>query len=359
MAGAQDARSRIYRANGEWIEESVGRLPARKTIKVKTNAGPIRLIGVPQDHITYIVRKHVRAASEEGARREFARLRFTVAQADGVAVFHGECGIRSYVGFDLNVPAQTTFAKLITSGGTITARNIAGKIEAITGSESIQLDGIGASAFASSGGGDIEIGSVGGDVQAETHGGNIHVASAGGYVIASSGGGAVVIGAGKNMKLQTGAGPIAVNKCTGQIKASTGGGSIELKDVDGPAQVESGGGPVHVGQVRGGLRVDTSSGQIVVSLAKGPTFTDSRLETSAGNIVVYIPADLAVTIRAAVEVPRGTGILTEFPGLKITNPDQWGSRETFAEGALNGGGPLLHVHTSKGTIEFKRTSGNK
>jgi DUF4097 and DUF4098 domain-containing protein YvlB len=354
-AVAQDSGSRVYRVNGQWIEEITGTLPAGKTVKVKTTAGPIQLNGASQDRITYTVRKYVRAASEDAARREFASLRFTATNTGNVAFFRGECGSRGYVGFDLKVPAQTSFVRLDTSGGTIAAKNIAGRVEAVTGGESIQLDQIGASAYASSGGGNIEIGNVGGDVRAETGGGSIHIGSAGGQVIASSGGGTVVVGRGKTMKLDTGAGSIQVNKCEGPIKASTGGGSIELIEVDGPAQVESGGGAIRLGSVRGGLHVGTGSGPIMVDLAKGgAAFTDSRLETSAGDIVVYIPDDLAVTIQAAVEVARGFGIRSDFAGLKITNGGQWGPRESFAEGALNGGGPLLHVHTTNGSIEIKR-----
>ena len=354
-AVAQDSSSHVYRVNGEWIEEINGTLPAGRMVKVKTTAGPIRLNGVQQDNITYTVRKHVRAGSEDAARREFANLRFTASNAGGVTLFRAECGSRGYVGFDLKVPVQTSYVRLDTSGGTIAASNIAGKVEAVTGGESIQLDEIGANVYASSGGGNIEIGKVGGDVQVETGGGSIHILSAGGHIIASSGGGTLIIGTGKTMKLATGAGSIQVNKCDGQIKASTGGGSVDLKDVDGPAQVESGGGSIHVGPVHGGLRVDTGSGPIVVDLAKGgAAFTDSRLETSAGDIVVYIPDDLGVTIQAAVEVARGLGIRSDFPGLKISRSQQWGPQEAFAEGILNGGGPILHVHTTNGTIEFKR-----
>jgi hypothetical protein len=355
-AVAQEPSSRVFHANGQWIEEIKGTLPAGKTIKVKTTAGPIRLTGTQQDSITYTVRKYVHAGSEEAARREFASLRFTTTNSGDTAMFRGECGDRGYVGFDLDVPAQTAFVRLDTSGGTIAARNIAGKVEAVTGGESIQLDNIGASAYASSGGGDIEIGKVGGDVRVETGGGNIHIDSAGGRIIASSGGGTLMIGAGKAMSLKTGGGTIQVSKCEGQIDASTGGGSIDLNAVGGPAQVDSGGGSIHVGPVSAGLHVNTGSGPIVVDLAKGRgAFTDSRLETSAGDIVVYIPDDLAVTIRAAVEVARGFGIRSDFPGLKITTGNQqWGPHETFAEGSLNGGGPVLHVHTTTGTIEFKR-----
>lgn len=359
-AVAQTSNSKVFRlGNGEWVEQLSGALPAKKMIKVSTTAGPIHLTGGQQSDITYTISKHVRAGSEESARRELARLRFTVNAAGETAVLRGECDSesRGYVGFDLNVPAQTAFAKLETSGGTISANNIAGKLHATTGGGSIQMDQIG-EGYASSGGGNIDVGKVERDVRVETGGGTIKIATVGGQIVASSGGGTLIIGTGKGMSLETGGGTIEVNKCTGEMKASTGGGSIYVKEVSGHAQVESGGGSIHVGPVRGGLRVETGSGPIVAVLANGGEgFTDSRLETSAGDIVVYIPDDLKVTIRAAVEVARGSGIHSDFSGLKITTPNQqWGPREVYAEGSLNGGGPVLHVHTTTGSIEFRRES---
>lgn len=356
-AVAQDTNYKIFRrSGGEWVEEINGTLTPGKTVRVKTTSGPIHLTGAQQKNITYTVRKFVRATSEDAAKREFAQLRFTVATAGDVAMLRGECGDRGYVAFDITVPTQTALARLETDGGTISAHNISGRVEAVTGGEAIQLDQIGGSVFASSGGGNIEIGKIGGDVRVETGGGRIEVASAGGHVVASSGGGTVMVGTAKTMKLETGAGSIRVNRCSGEIKASTGGGAIEVKDVDGPAVFESGGGSIRVGPIHGGLRVATGSGPIIADLAKGvAVFTDSRLETSAGDIIVYIPDDLGLTIRATVEGARGDGIESDFSNLKITKSNErWGPHEVYAEGALNGGGPILHVHTNSGTIEIRR-----
>lgn len=357
-AVAQDTNSKIFRLNGgDWVEEITGTLAPGKVVKIKTTSGPIRVTGGQQSNIVYTVRKHVRAGSIEAARKEFARLRFTVGNMGDTAFMRGECEAesRGYVAFDVTVPAKTAVARLETSGGTISAGNISGRVEAVTGGESIQLDQIGGSVIASSGGGNILIGKIGGDVHAETGGGKIEVVSAGGHVVASSGGGPVMVGTAKTMKLETGAGPIHVNQCTGEIKASTGGGTIEVNDVGGPAQFESGGGSIRAWSIRGGLRVDSVSGPIIAELAKGVSaFIDSRLETSAGDIVVYIPDDLGVTIRATVEAARGAGIQSDFSSLKITNGKDVWPREVYAEGPLNGGGPLLHVHTTSGTIEIKR-----
>src|SRR5215467_562587 len=121
-AVAQTSNSKIFRLNnGEWVEQLTGTLPAKKTIKVTTTAGPIHVTGGQQNDITYTVTKHVRAGSEESARREFARLRFTVNAAGDLALLRAECEGQwhGYVGFDLNVPAQTALAKLETSGGAV------------------------------------------------------------------------------------------------------------------------------------------------------------------------------------------------------------------------------------------------
>src|SRR5215471_3674284 len=200
-AVAQTSNSKIFRLNnGEWVEQLTGALPAKKMIKVTTTAGPIHLTGGQQNDITYTVSKHVRAGSEESARREFARLRFNVSSAGDVALLRGECDSesRGYVGFDLNVPAQTAFAKLETSGGAVSANNIAGRLHATTGGGSIQMDQIG-EGFASSGGGNIEVGKIERDVRVETGGGSIKIGNVGGQIIASSGGGTLIIGTGKGM----------------------------------------------------------------------------------------------------------------------------------------------------------------
>ncbi|HKW75958.1 MAG TPA: hypothetical protein VJN64_10585 [Terriglobales bacterium] len=358
VAVAQSENPRLHRAGNEWVQEVKGTLSAGKMMRVKSTAGSIRVQGADQNTVSYTIREHVRAGSEAAARREIEKLHFTALSSGDVVKLQADCegSNGGYIDFEVVVPAQTATLKLQTNGGAVTARNISGKVEATTGGGNIQLDQISGPITVASGGGTIEIGKVGNDVQVSTGGGNIRIGSAAGRVIASSGGGNLNIGAAKVMSLQTGAGSIKVEKCDGQLKAETGGGSIELSDIEGPAQIETGGGGIRVGPIRGGVQAETGSGPIVATLAPGKTFTDSRLETSVGDIVVYVPDGLGVTVRAAVEVARGQGIISDFPDLKISRPSGYGPRETFAEGSLNGGGPVLHVHTTTGNIEFRRKS---
>lgn len=342
--------SRLHRQGNEWIQEITGTLPASKLVRVKSSAGSIRAQGAAQNQVTFTVHEHVRAATEEGAKKELSRLKFSTYSA-GETVLRAECegSSHGYIDFDIQIPSQTPVVKLETEGGAVTARNLTGRLAVVTGGGDIRLDQIGGAVSIASGGGNIEVGKAGSDVNAATGGGNIHIDSAGGKVIANSGGGNLWIGDARVMSLQTGGGWIQVSKCQGQVKAETGGGSIDLRYVFGEAQIQSGGGGIKVGPISGGVHAETGSGPIVATLAGGKDFTDSRLETTVGDITVYVPDGLGVTVRANVDAARGAGIRSDFP-LKISSSNNVGLRETSAEGSINGGGPVLHVHTSTGNI---------
>jgi hypothetical protein len=61
-----------------------------------------------------------------------------------------------------------------------------------------------------------------------------------------------------------------------------------------------------------------------------------------------------VSIHASIDVANGKdAIRSELPGLRIQSEGgDYGPREIYAEGDLNGGGPTLKLHTSTGKIEF-------
>jgi len=83
-------------------------------------------------------------------------------------------------------------------------------------------------------------------------------------------------------------------------------------------------------------------------------FSDSTLETGVGDITVYLPSDLKVSVHAIIDVATSRdAIRSELPGIHISSEGaDYGPREVSAEGNLNGGGPVLKLHTSTGKIQF-------
>ncbi len=89
----------------------------------------------------------------------------------------------------------------------------------------------------------------------------------------------------------------------------------------------------------------------------GAERSDSDLETGAGDITVYLASDVAINVRASVDMGNGHRITSDFSDIRIASEgDKWGPKTLTAEGSLNGGGPMLKVHTSSGDICFKRAN---
>jgi hypothetical protein len=378
-----EENSRIYRDGSGWVQEITGSISAAKGLKLSSTEGSIQIQGGSSPNITYTIKKHVYRSSEESARRDLSAFEVKVSHRSDYVLVEGE-GSHSHgrfsVEFSLTVPKATSWVKLETMGGSVGVNGIDGWVKAETAGGAISVDHIGGPVTASTQGGSIHAGNVNNNVSLETAGGSISVGSIAGHIVANTSGGSVEIDDGKqNVSIETAGGSIRVKQCGGALTASTAGGTIDVGDVGSNASLESAGGGIHVVSAKGWVKANTASGPIrlsnisrgvIAETAAGPIeveftagrgqFTTSQLETAIGDIVIYLPSDLGVTVKAGIEVANGHGIVSDFPGLKITSEGgQYGPREVYAEGSLNGGGPVLKVHTTNGSITFRKTSESK
>jgi len=379
IAAAQ--QTRVFHEGDAWTEEVTGTLPAARTLKVQVDFGSVHIQGGSQQDITYVIRTHSYTSNEKQARREFEAYKINASSRGDVAAISGnwEGGHNHFCSgeFVIKVPRNLDLAKLETSGGGVMVSGIAGRVEAESGGGKIHLDDIGGSVRAETGGDSIEIGTVNGDLHLETGGGRINIANAKGRVDATTGGGNIMLASSaQDATLEAGGGNIEVKRCGGKLKVSTGGGNIELGDIAGPVEMETGGGSMRLGWAKGVVHAETGAGRIElnnISAARAQTgagaimakFTsasgdrsDSVLETSAGDIVVYIAPDVAMTIRASIDLANGHKIWSDFNDIRVTSEGgDWPGPKSFsAEGKLNGGGPTLKVRTTTGDIRFLRAS---
>ncbi len=376
LAVAQDAR--ISREGGAWGQEITGSLAAVKNLHVKLDMGSVVVHGGQQQGINYVVHTRAYTSSEEDARRQFGNYKISAYVRGDTAWIVGDWQgrhPRKFSGeFAINVPREIGLVKVETEGGNVDTIGIAGRVEAESGGGSIHLDDIGGGVAAETGGGSVDVGAVSGDIALHTGGGSIEVHHANGKLVASTGGGSVeIMSATQAASIETGGGGIEVHQCSGKVKASTGGGSIDLGDIGGGAEIDTGGGSIHLSSAKGHVeahtggggielygvpsaRADTGAGGITVKLVKtGAEPANSMLETSAGDITVYIASDVNISVRASVDLGSGHRITSDFPDIHIANEgDKWGPRTLSAEGKLNGGGPVLKVRTTTGDICFRR-----
>ena len=379
--GPCNVTARVYREGNAWVQEVTGTIAAGKMLSVQSALGSVQVHGAAQPNVTYTIKKKVFRGGEEQARHDMSRLVENVRRrGEMVAIeleWAGDHANRMSVEISATVPKETAAAHIETMGGSVDVKGLAGKVDARTAGGSITLDDIGGNAAAETMGGSIWAGNIGGVATLETAGGSINIGSVGGHLSATTSGGSISVGSGQqNITLETAGGSISVKQCNGQLSASTAGGSIDIGTVGGAASLESAGGSIRMNGAKGIVRVRTASGGIrLTRLNSGLTaetmagpieaefiagkgeFSDSRLETTVGDIIVYLPSDLPVTIKAAIEMANGHMIRSQFDGVNVTTEGgTYGPKTIFADGKLNGGGPVLKLHTTNGNIELRKTS---
>ena len=234
-------------------------------------------------------------------------------------------------------------AKLATEGGHIQVLDVAGDLNAFTAGGHINAGNIAGDALLHSGGGHIRAEQISGRADLQTDGGNITVGQAGSLV-----------------SVRTGGGQIDFGEVRGSVRAQTGGGGIRIMYVSGPMEVESSAGSICLTRVAGTVRAATAGGSIRAWInpdtpSSGGTVHlagVSQLTSGNGDIIVFLPRNLAADIDATVE-SGGERRIEADPALGLTMQASHGLGSVHAMCALNGGGAPLKLRTTSGTIHLR------
>src|SRR5215472_5796053 len=235
-------------------------------------------------------------------------------------------------------------ARLETEGGHIKVYGVSGDLTAFTAGGHINAGNITGDASLHSGGGHIRARQIGGRADLETVGGNITVGKAASFV-----------------SVHTGGGQIDFGEVAGSVRAQTGGGGIHVIYVSGPMEVESNGGSICLTGASGAVQAATTGGSITAWInpnappSQGPVRLEgaSQLSSGTGDIIVYIPRNLAVNLDVTV-VNGNEQQIEADSGLHLNLQGQAnGSGPVHAMAALNGGGAPLKLRTSGGKIRLK------
>jgi TonB family protein len=237
-----------------------------------------------------------------------------------------------------------TVAKIETQGGHITLGDVSGDLDAYTAGGHIVAGNIDGNARLRTGGGHIRASSIKGTARLETDGGNIAVGEAGSYVTVRTAGGQIDFG-----------------EVHGSVHAETGGGGIRVISVAGPMEVVSSGGSICLTRVANRVHAETGEGTITAWISPDATNNSpvvrlpgpSQLASHTGDIVVFLPRNIAMNIDATVDT-GGPGHIQADPSLPLSIQGQaQPNGPVHVLASLNGGGALLKLHTVDGKIQLQ------
>ncbi len=273
------------------------------SLHVETQGGEIRVTPSGDNLVKVTARQRIRADSEAEADDLLKKLDLKIEQTGNdisasakyesqTLGFHFGWWPPVTVDFIVAVPASFS-ADLHTSGGGITVGDLAGKVTARTS------------------GGGIKLGKLGSEIDARTSGGSV-----------------------------------TLDEARGTAKLHSSGGSITVGRVVGPAEISTSGGGIKIDSVEGSVQAHTSGGSVRAGIA-GPLKEDCSLSTSGGSVHVTVDKSAAFRLDAAT-----SGGSVEAAGLTITLEKSDRSRSRLS-GSVNGGGPVLKLRSSGGSIEVK------
>ncbi len=387
--GAIDAVAQVNVKRGEpqrvgnnWEERAECSAPMREASRliVRADFGSIHITPGAGANMTCQVRLRVYRSTEAKARRYLRSYELTLRAHESGLLLRGafppeSSGRRQSISaeFEITVPSRSSL-DLETQGGEIGVGSLHGSIQAVTAGGEIRAGDVTGAVRMETAGGSITLGSVTGPVEARTAGGSIRVGdvtgtavleASGGEITAgmvsgtlraeSAGGDLVLRGAFGTLEAQTAGGQIRIGEGGGRVVAQTAGGSIRLDGARGAVDVKTAGGSIDLLQLRSAVNASTAAGCIVAQIDAGQkTFAASKLETSAGDIRIYLPAELALNIEAVIDMATGHRIVSDFP-LQIQGDVQdFATTKVRGAGALNGGGEVLLIRTVAGNIEIRK-----
>jgi hypothetical protein len=330
---AASPQTSLKREGGSWTQTEQGSLSIDPTGQIKIMAaGDIRVRGGNTSRFTYQVTRKIRAARNSDARAMLERYPVTTSRSGRTALFQIACGPFATT-IEITVPRTLDASVIETLGGDIDVSDLNGAL------------------VAQASGGKINVGHVGGDIDIRAAGGAIVLGVIGGNARCLSGGGAISASEIRgDAVLETGGGDILLRKAGGKVRASTAGGGIEVLESHSTVVANTFGGPIEIGSAKG-VHCESASGSIVARFLPGITVFDSFLSTGSGDITVWIPSNLQISIRAQNE---GSGnvrtVTSDFPGLRVRSA----GAAVLGEVLINGGGPLLQLAGNGGRIYIRK-----
>ncbi|HKO04280.1 MAG TPA: TonB family protein [Candidatus Acidoferrales bacterium] len=320
--------------------------------------------------------------------------------SDGAVVIgraeKGRSSERFWVTLELDIPRASPL-EISTQGGSVDVGDIDGRLACDTAGGKIRVGRVGASARLQTAGGDVVVQDVAGDLTATTggghilagavhgsatlhsEGGHIRVARVDGVARIETGGGNIFLDhAGARLIATTAGGRIMVGEASGSLQARNGSGGIRVWKVAGPAHIQTDAGSIFLAGVTSPVSASTAAGGITALFetaappapsmppnpprpSDAPRLPDAprvvragtlgEFECNGGDIVIFLPKELSMTLDAAIEGGENYRIVVD-PALMLSlKTNGLLSGKTFrAEGMMGGGGPLLRLRANSGNI---------
>jgi hypothetical protein len=134
---------------------------------------------------------------------------------------------------------------------------------------------------------------------------------------------------------------------TAELKVEDYKSEIKIYGVQSSIRLKTYKGDIRIKELTGSINLETYKGQAEISFTQ--LKSDSRLETTKGDITVSLPGKTAFTVSA--DLGRRAGFTSDFNINREENKKKHAGSNFKRE--INGGGPVLNISSEKGEIKLR------
>lgn len=221
---------------------------------------------------------------------------------------------------DIRLRGLRADQKLQSSDGDISVSNTNGKLYARTSDGDIYINQVVGDVEPITSDGDIELRDIEGNVDGRTSDGDVDLQDINGMV-----------------KLVTSDGDVTADHIIGDTRLVSSDGDVRMSQCSGNMTMTTSDGAILFRNLEGSLKARTSDGQIKGNMLK--LKANLELRTSDGSIAVTVPGAMGLDL-----LLRGETIRTALDNFSGTSKDH------IVEGRVNGGGILVSLHASDGSV---------
>lgn len=184
------------------------------------------------------------------------------------------------------------------------------------------------------------------DLQVDTHDGSVELSAVRGNIAIHSKDGSIkATQLSGRIELDTSDGSITAGSLKGEVRLHSRDGSIGADAMDGRLDASTGDGSIRAEGRFDALDLKSGDGSVTARAARGSRMTSGwRVETGDGSVRVSVPSDLQANLDVS---SRDGAVSVEMP-VSV----QGMQSKSVIRGTLNGGGPLLTVHSSDGSVRL-------
>ncbi|MGD0442714.1 MAG: DUF4097 family beta strand repeat-containing protein [Edaphobacter sp.] len=152
-----------------------------------------------------------------------------------------------------------------------------------------------------------------------------------------------------DLTIHTSDGSQELTGLSGNLKLHSSDGHLHVRNASGTLEARSSDGNQDIAGSFTSLQLHTSDGSITIELAEGSHLSsDSRIESSDGSVTLRLPKSFP----AELAVSASDGSIESTLPLVVEGYSSKGDSGHNIRGKFNGGGSLLTIHTSDGSVHL-------